>query len=121
MISALCTVLVAMQRGGTTGPPQPGETENEDDNTQDRPNHTSSYAIHRIRSGEQARRQASYAGISQLVSVPGGQPGRDVRGALHGARAEGKGYLKAGLATYGRQLKTAAEIMVAFQNGTLEV
>src|SRR5258707_10369260 len=42
-------------------------------------------------------------------------------GLFIGARAESKGYLKAGLATYGRQLKTAAEIMVAFQNGTLEV
>jgi hypothetical protein len=42
-------------------------------------------------------------------------------GLFIGARAESKGYLKAGLATYGRQLKTAAGIMAAHKDGTLEV
>jgi hypothetical protein len=42
-------------------------------------------------------------------------------GLFIGARAESKGYLKDGLATYVRQLKTAAGIMAAHKEGTLEV
>jgi hypothetical protein len=42
-------------------------------------------------------------------------------GLFIGARAESKSHLKAGLATYGRQLKSTAEVMMAFQDGTLEV
>ena len=42
-------------------------------------------------------------------------------GLFIGARAESKGHLKDGLATYARQLKTAAGIMAAHKDGTLKV
>jgi hypothetical protein len=42
-------------------------------------------------------------------------------GLFIGARAKSKGHLKDGLATYVGQLKTAAGIMAAHKDGTLEV
>jgi hypothetical protein len=42
-------------------------------------------------------------------------------GLFIGARAESRSHMNTGLATYGKQLKTAAGIMMAHKDGTLEV